>query len=91
MDHPTPLPWRPVEGRTYVVKPNTRVYIRSPRSDKSTHWVTAVVKHWDESSQTWRVQVNQPHLIETDWMASLIEDRWKMRRKFTGKEQDKRG
>ncbi len=87
IDQPTPLPFKPVAGKDYAVKIGTRVYIRSPRSERSTRWVMATVKHWDEKSCTWRVRVISPGMIETDWMASLIENRWKMRRKPTFKER----
>ena len=81
-----PSPFKPTPGKTYLVCPGDRVYIRSPRSPKSTRWVAAVVRNWDEKSQTWRVQVIQPNLVESDWLASLIENRWKMRRKLTHSE-----
>ena len=85
--HPTPLPFK---GKPYAVKSGDCVYIRSPRSVKARGWVSAVVRHWDEGSQTWRVQVVQPNLIETGWMASLLENKWKRRRKLTAKERERK-
>ncbi len=81
---PAPAPFNDVPGREYSVRAGMRIYIKSPRSESpNARWVMAVVKHWDAKSNVWRVKVIQDRLIETGWMASLIEGRWKPRRKLT--------
>lgn len=88
---PPPAPFKPQPGREYRIKAGDRVYIRSPRSVKpNARWVAAVIKYWENKSQCWIVKVVQEHLVESWWEIPLVEGRWKMRRKLTHREREKK-
>lgn len=86
-----PPPHNPRPGKDYRVKVGTRIFIRSPRSTKpNARWVAAVVKHWSPKSNCWMVKVVQENLIESWWMVVLEEGRWKLRRKLTHRERERK-
>lgn len=86
-----PLPHKPQPGRVYKLKSGDRIYIRSPRSVKdNARWVAAVVKRWDNKTQSWRVRVVQENLVESWWEVPLIKGKWKRRRKLTYRERERR-